>query len=74
MTMNRADCQIEKLQQDLKPALVIVISGPSGVGKDAILNRMKQRGYDFEFIVTATTRPKRITERDRVDYHFISQN
>jgi guanylate kinase len=72
--MNKADCQIGKLQENLKLALVIVISGPSGVGKDAILNRMKQRKYPFKFIVTVTTRPKRIAEKDQVDYHFISEN
>ncbi len=72
--MNRADCQIEQLQPQLKPALVIVISGPSGVGKDAILNRMKQRGYPFQFMVTVTTRPKRANEKDKVDYHFVSPN
>lgn len=52
--------------------LVIVISGPSGVGKDAILNRIKERKYPFEFIITVTTRRQRANEKDRVDYHFIS--
>ncbi len=52
--------------------LVIVISGPSGVGKDAILDRMKERGYPFAFITTVTTRAKRENEKDRIDYHFIS--
>jgi guanylate kinase len=52
--------------------LVIVVSGPSGVGKDAILNRMKERGYSFEFVTTVTTRRCRATERNNVDYHFIS--
>jgi guanylate kinase len=52
--------------------LVIIISGPSGVGKDAILNRMKERNYPFEFIITATTRSRRANEKHQVDYHFIS--
>jgi guanylate kinase len=52
--------------------LVIVISGPSGVGKDAILNRMKEGSYPFSFVTTMTTRKKRKTETDRVDYHFVS--
>ena len=72
--MNRADHQIDNLRQQLDTSLVIVISGPSGVGKDAILNRMKEKGYPFEFIVTATTRKKRANEKDQVDYHFISEN
>ena len=52
--------------------LVIVVSGPSGVGKDAILNRMKERKYPFEFITTVTTRRQRANEKHQVDYHFIS--
>ena len=52
--------------------LAIVISGPSGVGKDAILKRLKDQKYPFEFITTVTTRRQRATERDLVDYHFIS--
>ncbi|MBX3013972.1 MAG: guanylate kinase [Caldilineaceae bacterium] len=54
-----------------RPVLV-VISGPSGVGKDATLNQMKQGNQPFYFVVTATTRPKRPNEVDGVDYHFVS--
>ncbi|PWH13559.1 MAG: guanylate kinase, partial [Anaerolineae bacterium] len=43
---------------DPKP-LLIVISGPSGAGKDTIVQRMKERGMPFHFVVTATTRPRR---------------
>ena len=53
--------------------LVIIISGPSGVGKDAILNRLKARKSEFEFITTVTTRKQRATEKHNVDYHFISE-
>jgi len=52
--------------------LVIVLSGPSGVGKDAVLTRMKESGYPLEYITTVTTRPQRTTERNDIDYHFIS--
>ena len=52
--------------------LFIVVSGPSGVGKDAVLTRMKELGYPVEYIVTVTTRPQRAKEKDNVDYHFIS--
>jgi guanylate kinase len=53
--------------------LLIVLSGPSGVGKDAILNRMRELECPFEFITTATTRSRRATERDNIDYHFVSK-
>jgi guanylate kinase len=52
--------------------LIIVISGPSGVGKDTILNRMKERSYRFKFITTVTTRQRREKEREGVDYHFVT--
>jgi len=55
-----------------KRPLFIVLSGPSGIGKDAILTRMKESGYPLEYITTVTTRPRRARERDNVDYHFIS--
>ena len=53
--------------------LLIVISGPSGVGKDATLAKMKEAGLPFHYVVTATTRQKRPREKDGVDYHFISE-
>jgi guanylate kinase len=53
--------------------LLVVVSGPSGVGKDATLKRMEELGYPFHFVVTATTRPRRANEVDGVDYHFVSQ-
>lgn len=53
--------------------LVIVISGPSGVGKDAVLNVMKSRNLPFFFVTTCTTRPKRPSEVEAKDYYFINQ-
>jgi guanylate kinase len=52
--------------------LLIVISGPSGVGKDAVLNKMKACDLPFHFVVTATDRPPRPDEVHGVDYFFIS--
>ncbi len=56
-----------------KRPLLIVISGPSGVGKDAVLTKMKELGCPLEYIVTVTTRSQRDKERNNVDYHFISK-
>lgn len=52
--------------------LLIVLSGPSGVGKDAILTELQRIYPDAHRCVTATTRPRRASERDGVDYHFLS--
>ena len=54
--------------------LLIVISGPSGVGKDSVLEEMKSRGLPFHFVITATTRPARADEKNGVDYFFLSQD
>ena len=64
---------------DLRPflerpnPLLVVISGPSGVGKDAVVRRMKELNYPFSFVVTATSRPARHGERHGVDYFFVSK-
>ena len=51
--------------------LLVVISGPSGVGKTTIVHRVKD-AFDAVFSVSATTRPKSTSEVDGVDYFFIS--
>jgi guanylate kinase len=54
-------------------SLFIVISGPSGVGKDTVLARMKQSRRSLHYVVTATTRPQRPGEKNGLDYHFVSE-
>jgi guanylate kinase len=53
--------------------LFVVLSGPSGVGKDAVLARMRKLERPFHYVITATTRPKRAKEKNGVDYHFLSR-
>ena len=60
------------LNQDPNP-LLIVLSGPSGAGKDAVLNEMRNSGCPLTYITTVTTRAKRQKERNAVDYHFVTQ-
>ncbi|MGC1377105.1 MAG: guanylate kinase [Anaerolineales bacterium] len=54
--------------------LLIVLSGPSGAGKDSVLERMKERQLPFHFVVTATTRDKRPNEAHGRDYFFVSND
>jgi len=52
--------------------LLVVISGPSGVGKDSVIKAMKERDLPFYFVVTATTRARREDEVHGVDYFFVT--
>jgi guanylate kinase len=52
--------------------LLIVISGPSGVGKDSVIKRLQERNLPMHFVITATTRAPRSDERNGVNYFFVS--
>ncbi len=53
--------------------LLLVLSGPSGVGKDTVARMLiERRPESFYFVVTATTRPPRDNELEGVDYIFVS--
>ena len=56
-------------------AMVVIISGPSGVGKDTIIEALRAHHDrpDYEFIVTCTTRAPRAGEVDGVHYHFLPE-
>jgi guanylate kinase len=60
-------------------AVLVIISGPSGVGKDTIIDALRRRevesGRDGErhYVITVTTRAPRNGEVDGVDYHFVSR-
>jgi guanylate kinase len=64
---------LEELLDSQKSPLLVVISGPSGVGKDTIVQRMKERGLSMHFVVTATSREQRETEIEGQDYFFVSK-
>jgi guanylate kinase len=56
----------------LRRPRVFIISGPSGVGKDSIIEQLRQRYPEAHYAVTATTRNRRPGEMDGVHYHFMS--
>jgi guanylate kinase len=69
----QADDLIEQLRSLARPRL-IVISGPSGVGKDTVIEEMREAYPDFSFAVTATTRSRRPGEIDGVHYIFMTRD
>lgn len=52
--------------------LVFVLSGPSGVGKSTLIERLKQDRFPITYSVTATTRPRRQGEEHGVHYYFLT--
>jgi guanylate kinase len=52
--------------------LLIVISGPSGIGKDAVVQALKKSEDSTHFVITMTTRAPRKDEVNGVDYFFVS--
>jgi guanylate kinase len=53
--------------------LVFVLSGPSGVGKSTLIERLKHDRFPITHCVTATTRPRRQGEEHGVHYYFLSE-
>jgi guanylate kinase len=68
----KQDLESDALFRRENQPLLIVISGPSGVGKDSVVQRMKERGFPFYFVITATDRPPRPGEVDGRHYYFYS--
>jgi guanylate kinase len=55
-----------------QPGLLFVISGPSGVGKDALVTALLRRDTRLRYSISYTTRPRRDYEANGVHYHFVS--
>ena len=51
---------------------LIIFSAPSGSGKSTIINYLLKQGLDLAFSISATSRPPRGTERDGVEYFFLT--
>ncbi len=58
----------------MKKGLLIILSGPSGVGKNCVRQEIMKSGkLDLNYSISMTTRAKREKEVDGVDYYFVSK-
>lgn len=57
---------------DIRRGRLVVLAGPSGVGKSSVVHELRKLYPDLWFSVSATTREQRPGERDGVDYRFVS--
>ena len=51
----------------------MVISGPSGVGKDVLIEKINSIGENYHFTITTTTRPIRLGEKNGVNHNFVTK-
>ena len=58
----------------LNPTVLLLLAGPSGVGKSTLCDRLVAEVPGFERVVTATTRPPRPNEVNGRDYHFLTRD
>lgn len=72
ITKNQLSKVLKVGEDGIKDKFVCVVSGPSGVGKDSILNGFDEKYKFFSRVVTCTTRKPRPGEVNGVNYHFLS--
>ena len=66
---------VDRTEPGAPGALLVIVSGPSGVGKDSVIEEIRRvpRDPDYHYVVTCTTRPRRRYEVDGVHYHFFDE-
>lgn len=67
------DALIGRIRDENTPR-IFIISGPSGVGKDSVIEQLRETFPSAQYVVTATTRPVRPGEIDGVHYVFLSKD
>lgn len=59
--------------EEQKKGTLLVLSGPSGVGKNTLIDMFLSRNKDIRYSISATTRKPRNHEKDSINYYFLSQ-
>lgn len=62
-----------ELGRQKKRGVLLVLSGPSGVGKDSVMLELLKRHPNMQKLVTTNSRPRRDDEKEGFDYHFVSR-
>jgi len=64
---------VSHAQSETRRGRLVVLAGPSGVGKSSVVRELRVQYPDLWFSVSATTREQRPGEQDGVDYHFVTR-
>jgi len=72
LVLRMPDSSVHRLPTDTDDGLLLIISGPSGVGKTTITRGVERGIPDAVFSVSATTRPQTSADVEGVDYHFVT--
>lgn len=72
MGSSSASTQSSSIQTDQQLGMLLVLSGPSGVGKDSVWQAASEELSSFEKAITCTTRAQREHEIEGIDYYFVS--
>ena len=57
-----------------KDRVLLIISGPTCAGKDTLIRELQKRTKNLRRLVTTNSRPKRVDEKEGVDYYFVSKD
>jgi len=70
---DRLDGAVAEIERQKQRGVLLVLSGPSGVGKDTVMLRLLEKYPNMQKLVTTNSRPKREDEKDGFDYYFVTR-
>ncbi len=70
---DKIDSVVAEIERQKQRGVLLVLSGPSGVGKDTVMLKLLEQYPKMQKLVTTNSRPKRADEKEGFDYHFVSR-